>query len=132
MLKHAAAIINMVAVLVVVAGPGVIARLPECLVPTDAVETVTMIVGIVAVLIVLGISEIRFGRIDQALRRSSQASKAAGQHKVAQELLQLANTIRTVNPTLHANATLESMSLRRRIYWWIVAKSGWLPPWHRG
>ena len=66
---------------------------------------------------------------DQSLEH--QVSWLIGQQTGSPEPLAASGTIRSAEPTIRANATLEPLSLRRRVYWWLVVKSGWLPPWHR-
>ena len=66
---------------------------------------------------------------DQHLQ--DQISSLFSRQTESPEPLAASGTIRSAEPTIRANATLEPMSLRRRIYWGLIAKSGWLPPWHR-
>ena len=72
---------------------------------------------------------------DQGQQASHQAEWAVGQLTGSPEPLDAKTTGMAAYPRVIVHDCLVSLatqSLRQRIYWWLVAKSGWLPPWHRG
>ena len=78
-------------------------------------------------------------RLDDQERRGQQTSHQVewviDQQTGSPEPLDAKTTGMAAHPTVIVHDRLVSLatqSLRQRVYWWLVAKSGWVPPWHRG